>query len=158
MTRKNGGGAPFRFCNDRPTFTSEPWKHGLFEPDHSANPTVPFAGLRFGLERTNPRRIDIVLPTPFTVVNESIMLHRYEHGLILYCDSDPIWTRLRRMGACTILSSHSWSLTPCRSTTHVAGILQLPSLRTHLASRFRICTVPHRAVHAVSLQSKHIPV
>ena len=51
-----------------------------------------------GSKRTNPRRIDIVLPTPFTVVNESIMLHRYEHGLILYCHSDPIWTRLRRTG------------------------------------------------------------
>jgi hypothetical protein len=26
------------------------------------------------------------------------MLHRYEHGLILYCDSDRIWSRLRRTG------------------------------------------------------------
>lgn len=97
MTRRTEEEAPFRFCNDRPTFTSEPWNMGCLSQTIRQNQLSPCRP-PFGLERTNPRRIDIVLPTPLTVVNESIMLHRYEHGLILYCRSDPIWTRLRRMG------------------------------------------------------------
>jgi hypothetical protein len=67
------------------------------------------------------------------------MLHRYERGLILSCDSDPTWklAYAETGGACTILLSYSWGFpSPCRSTTHGAGIPHLPSSRTHLASRF----------------------
>jgi hypothetical protein len=73
--------------------------------------------------RTNQSTADRYHPThTITVVNESIMLHRYEHGLILCCDSDPIWNRLRRTGRALFSCRIPGSLTPCRSTTHVAGI------------------------------------
>jgi hypothetical protein len=148
-----GEGAPFASAAIALPFTSEgPWEHGCFEPDHPAKTSCPLPGLPSASNEPIHGASKSSCPHHYGGLNESIMLHRYEHGLILYCDSDPYLNSLTRNGACTILSSYSWFPSPCRSTTHVCRDSALPSSRTHLASRFRICTVLHRAVHTVSLQ------
>jgi hypothetical protein len=119
---QNGGGAPFRFCNDRPTFTSEPWNMGCLSQTIRQNQLSPCRPPFRA--RTSQSTADRYRPThTITVVNESIMLHRYEHGLILCCHSDPIWTRLRRTGR---------ALFSCR----IPGLLLRVAVR-HMLQGFR---------------------
>jgi hypothetical protein len=64
-TRKMGEEAPFASAAIALPFTSEgTWEHGCFEPDPSGKNQLSLAGPPLELERTNPRRIEIILSTP----------------------------------------------------------------------------------------------
>jgi len=78
------------------------------------------------------------------------MLHRYEHGLILFCDSDPIWSYLRRTGR-ALFSRRTPGLLLRVAVRHILQGFRAAELEGHTSLRgFAYARCPHRAVHAVS--------
>jgi hypothetical protein len=115
----------------------------------------------FGLERTNPRRIDIVLPTPITC-GERI---NYASPLRAWTGPRPaiailFGTRLRRTGACTIslialLVSYSVSQydTCCRDSA-LAELEDTPRFEvSHMHGASQGCTCSFNCK-----SNKHIPM
>lgn len=151
----------FSLLQRPPYFTSEPWNMGCLSPTIRQNQPSPLPALFRA--RTNQSTADRYRPCPhpLLVVNESIMLHRYEHGLVPRPAIAILFgTRLRRMGACTIslialLVSYSVSQydTCCRDSA-LAELEDTPRFEvSHMHGASQGCTCSFNCK-----SNKHIPM